>query len=85
MEIGSLYKGKGKAAQESYIDGIAEVLNNCKRFLVEDYDVLKDNRTDKMYKPIYDNNEVRPGVNIVLDKDNFSVKITTTENVVGNC
>ena len=33
--------------------------------------------------PIYDNNKVRPGVNIVLDKDNFSVKITTTENVVG--
>ena len=54
-----------------------------KETLVEDYDVLKDNRTNKMYKPIYDNNEVRPGVNIVLDKDNFSVKITTTENVVG--
>lgn len=54
-----------------------------KETLIEDYDVLKDNRTNKMYKPIYDNNEVRPGVNIVLDKDNFSVKITTTENVVG--
>ena len=55
-----------------------------KETLIEDYDVLKDNRTNKMYKPIYDNNEVRPGVNIVLDKDNFSVKITTTENAVGN-
>lgn len=40
LEIGPLYKGKGKAAKESYVEGIAEVLNNCKRFLVEDYDVF---------------------------------------------
>lgn len=40
LEIGPLYKGKGKVAQESYIEGIAGVLNNCKRFLVEDYDIF---------------------------------------------
>jgi len=39
LEIGPLYKGKGKVAQQSYIEGISDVLNNCKRFLVEDYDV----------------------------------------------
>ena len=55
-----------------------------KETLVEDYDVLKDNRTNKMYKPIYDNNEVRPGIDIVFDKDNFSVKVNTTENAIGN-
>ena len=69
---------------ETILDGNGLV--SCafvKETLVEDYDVLKDGRTNKMYKPIYDNNEVRPGVNIVLDKNNFSVKITTTENVIG--
>ncbi|MEO8233696.1 MAG: DNA methyltransferase [Ignavibacteriota bacterium] len=37
LEIGPLFKGTGKEAKESYVDGIAAVLNNCKRFLKKDY------------------------------------------------
>lgn len=40
LEIGPLYKGKGREARESYVQGIADVLNNCKKFLVQDYDVF---------------------------------------------
>jgi len=40
LEIGPLYKGKGKEAKESYVQGISDVLNNCKKFLVDDYDVF---------------------------------------------
>lgn len=39
-EIGSLYKGQGQAAKQSYIDGISEVLINCKKYLIEDYNVF---------------------------------------------
>src|SRR3990170_4145442 len=40
LEIGHLLKGQGKEARNSYIQGIADVLNNCKRFLVDDYDIF---------------------------------------------
>ena len=40
LEIGPLFKGQKLEAQLSYIDGIAAVLNNCKRFLEEDYDIF---------------------------------------------
>ena len=40
LEIGPLYKGQKKEAQVSYIQGISDVLNNCKRFLANDYDVF---------------------------------------------
>jgi len=40
QEIGSLYKGQGKDAKESYIIGISEVLINCAKFLVNDYDIF---------------------------------------------
>lgn len=33
LEIGSLYKGQGKEAQLSYIEGVAQVLVNCKKYL----------------------------------------------------
>lgn len=39
-EIGPLYKGKGKAAQESYINGISDVLITSKNYLVKDYDIF---------------------------------------------
>jgi hypothetical protein len=39
-EIGPLFKGKGKEAQRSYIEGISRVLLNCKRFLADNYNVL---------------------------------------------
>ncbi|MCF7918317.1 MAG: site-specific DNA-methyltransferase [Candidatus Cloacimonetes bacterium] len=39
-EIGPLFRGKGKQAQLSYIQGIAKVLNNCKQYLTDDYDIF---------------------------------------------
>lgn len=39
-EIGPLYKGKGKEAKEAYVEGISDVLINCKKYLKEDYNVF---------------------------------------------
>jgi hypothetical protein len=39
-EIGPLFKGKGLKARESYIEGISQVLLNCKKYMVKEYDVL---------------------------------------------
>ncbi len=35
LEIGPLYKGKGKEARESYIEGISQVLKNCLKYMVD--------------------------------------------------
>lgn len=40
LEIGPLYKGQSTEARRSYIDGIAKVLLNCRKFLVDDFDVF---------------------------------------------
>ena len=40
LEIGPLFKGKGKEAQRSYVEGISQTLINCKRFFVDDYNVF---------------------------------------------
>ncbi len=40
MEIGAMFKGQGEQARIEYIKGISEVLNNCKRFLTDDYDIF---------------------------------------------
>lgn len=40
LEIGPLIKGQGREAKESYVQGISDVLNNCKRFMIEDYNVF---------------------------------------------
>ena len=40
LEIGPLFRGKGREARESYIHGVASVFKNCKRFLADDYDVF---------------------------------------------
>ena len=40
LEIGPLFKGQGREAKQSYIKGISDVLNNCKKFLADDYDIL---------------------------------------------
>ena len=39
-EIGPLFKGQGMEAKKSYVDGISQVLLNCKRFLTDDYNVF---------------------------------------------
>ncbi len=40
LEIGPLYKGQGKEARKSYIESIAQVLINSKKFMQKDYDVF---------------------------------------------
>ena len=40
LEIGPLYKGQGQEAKKSYIQGISDVLLNCKKFLASNYDVF---------------------------------------------
>jgi len=56
LEIGPLYKGQGREAKQHYIQGITDVLNNCKKFLVEDYDILLvANDKYNMYPAIAEN------------------------------
>jgi transcriptional regulator with XRE-family HTH domain len=56
LEIGPLYKGKGKEAQKSYIQGISDVLNNAKKYLVDDFDIfLVANDKYNMYPTIAEN------------------------------
>lgn len=40
LEIGPLFNGQGKAARDSYVDGVSAVLNNCKKYLQNNYDVF---------------------------------------------
>src|SRR3989344_4785720 len=40
LEIGPLYKGQGMEARQSYAQGIADVLNNCKEYLKTDFDIF---------------------------------------------
>lgn len=56
LEIGPLYKGQSKEAKQNYIQGITDVLNNCKKFLVEDYEIfLVANDKYNMYPTIAEN------------------------------
>ena len=61
-EIGALYKGKGKAAQESYVEGVSDVLRNCRRYLKDDFHVfLVANDKHNLYPRIAE----RAGMQIV--------------------
>jgi len=40
LEIGPLFRGQGKLAKESYVEGISSVLNNCKKYFEKDYNVF---------------------------------------------
>jgi len=40
LEIGPLYKGRGEEARSSYIKGVSDVLKNCKKYLVNDFDIF---------------------------------------------
>lgn len=56
LEIGPLFKGQGKEAKQSYIQGISDVLNNAKKYLSEDYDIfLVANDKYNMYPTIAEN------------------------------
>ena len=59
-EIGTLSKGQGKEAREIYIQGIIDVLNNCKLFLAEDYDIfLVANDKYNIYPAIANKSEMQ--------------------------
>ncbi|MDR0971048.1 MAG: site-specific DNA-methyltransferase [Bacteroidales bacterium] len=56
LEIGPLFKGQKLNAQQSYIQGISDVINNCKGFLVDDYDIfLVANDKYSLYPTIAEN------------------------------
>ncbi len=40
LEIGPLFKGEGKEAQQSYVEGISNVLVNCREVMTTDCDVF---------------------------------------------
>lgn len=40
LEIGPMSNGQGKEARDAYVEGIAESLNNCKKYLQKDYDIF---------------------------------------------
>jgi DNA modification methylase len=53
QEIGPMFKKQTKQAQQAYIQGIANVLNNCKKFLADDYDIfLVANDKNNLYAQI---------------------------------
>lgn len=56
LEIGPLFKGQGREAKQSYIQGLTDVLINCKNFLVDDFDIfLVANDKYNMYPIIAEN------------------------------
>ncbi|MBF0345869.1 MAG: site-specific DNA-methyltransferase [Nitrospirae bacterium] len=56
FEIGPLCKGQSSQAKQNYIKDITDVLNNCKRFLAQDYDIfLVANDKYNMYQSIAEN------------------------------
>lgn len=56
LEIGPLFKGQGREAKQSYIQGLSDVLNNAKKYLVDDYDIfLVANDKYNMYPTIAEN------------------------------
>src|SRR5215213_1511902 len=60
QEIGALARKQSKAAQAEYAKGISNVLNNCKRFLAEDFDVfLVANDKYNLYPQIAENAEMQ--------------------------
>lgn len=40
LEIGPLFKGQGSQARNTYVQGVSEVLTNCRRFLAENYNIF---------------------------------------------
>ncbi len=56
LEIGPLFRGQGREAKQSYIQGLSDVLNNAKKYLVEDFDIfLVANDKYNMYPTIAEN------------------------------
>ena len=39
-EIGAMFLGRGKQARQAYVDGVAQALSNCQRYMVADCDIF---------------------------------------------
>lgn len=60
LEIGPLFQGQGKEARDSYVKDISDVLNNCKKFLADDYSVfLVANDKFNLYPTIAENSGMK--------------------------
>lgn len=60
FEIGPLFKGQGKLAKESYVDGISAVLRNSRKYLRDDYDIfLVANDKYNLYPKIAENADMQ--------------------------
>ena len=60
LEIGPLYKGQGVEARQSYVDGVSDVLLNCRKYLVKDFDVfLVANDKHNLYPMIAERSDMR--------------------------
>ncbi len=60
LEIGALHRGQSEGARKLYIQGIAEVLINCKKYLQNDYNVfLVANDKYELYPKIADKAEMK--------------------------
>ncbi|MFA6006891.1 MAG: DNA methyltransferase [Candidatus Paceibacterota bacterium] len=60
LEIGPLYKGQGQDARRSYAQGITDVLNNCKQYFANDYNVfLVANDKYNLYPEIAENSGMK--------------------------
>lgn len=56
LEIGPLFRGQKKDAQESYAQGISDVLMHCRQWLVDDFDIfLVANDKYSLYPRIVEN------------------------------
>jgi len=59
-EIGPLFRGQGQDARKSYIEGIALVLNNCKKYLADDFSIfLVANDKWNMYPEIAERSNLK--------------------------
>jgi hypothetical protein len=55
LEIGPLFKGQGKESRRDYVEGVAAVLINLKKYLCDDYHVfLVSNDKYDLYPSIVD-------------------------------
>ncbi|MCW5959364.1 MAG: site-specific DNA-methyltransferase [Pyrinomonadaceae bacterium] len=60
QEIGAMHKRQSKQAQADYVKGISNVLNNCKKYLVEDFDIfLVANDKFGLYPQVAENARMR--------------------------
>lgn len=59
-EIGPLYKGQGLEARNSYVEGISNVLQNCRKYLADDFDIfLVANDKYNLYPAIAELSEMK--------------------------